>query len=69
MVFITERFFEVVKESWPEWDLNPQPLNSFQNSVIYMYICIYIYICALLLNIYFIKYVLLLKVFGILCPF
>ena len=28
MVFITEGFFEVAIESWPEWDLNPQPLNS-----------------------------------------
>ena len=24
MVFITEGFFEVAIESWPEWDLNPQ---------------------------------------------
>ena len=23
MVFITEGFFEVAIESWPEWDLNP----------------------------------------------
>ena len=23
-------FFEVAIESWPEWDLNPQPLNSVQ---------------------------------------
>ena len=23
-VFITEGFFEVAIESWPEWDLNPQ---------------------------------------------
>ena len=30
MVFITEGFFEVAIECWPEWDLNPQPLNSFQ---------------------------------------
>ena len=30
MVFITEGFFEVVIESWPEWDLNPRPLNSVQ---------------------------------------
>ena len=30
MVFITEVFFEVAIESWPEWDLNPQPLNSVQ---------------------------------------
>ena len=28
MVFITDRFFEVAIESWPEWDLNPQPLKS-----------------------------------------
>ena len=27
---ITERFFEVALQSWPEWDLNPQPLNSAQ---------------------------------------
>ena len=27
---ITERFFEVALESWPEWDLNPRPLNSAQ---------------------------------------
>ena len=30
MVFITEGFFEVAIESWPEWDLNPRPLNSVQ---------------------------------------
>ena len=30
MVFTTEVFFEVAIESWPEWDLNPQPLNSVQ---------------------------------------
>ena len=28
MVFATEAFFEV--ESWPDWDLNPRPLNSVQ---------------------------------------
>ena len=28
MVFTTERLLEVAIESWPEWDLNPQPLNS-----------------------------------------
>ena len=28
MVFTTEGFFEVTIESWPEWDLNPRPLNS-----------------------------------------
>ena len=30
MVFTTEGFFEVAIESWPEWDLNPQPLNPVQ---------------------------------------
>ena len=30
MVFITDGFFEVAIESWPEWDLNPRPLNSVQ---------------------------------------
>ena len=30
MVFNTEGFFEVTTESWPERDLNPQPLNSVQ---------------------------------------
>ena len=28
--FTTEGFFEAVIESLPEWDLNPQPLNSVQ---------------------------------------
>ena len=28
MVFITEGFFEVAVESWPEGDLNPQPLRN-----------------------------------------
>ena len=28
MVFTTEGLFKVAIESWPEWDLNPQPLNS-----------------------------------------
>ena len=49
MVFITEGFFEVAIESWPEWDLNPRPLNSVQ---IYIYIYIYIYICIYIYNIY-----------------
>ena len=26
MVFPTEGILEVTTESWPEWDLNPQPL-------------------------------------------
>ena len=30
MVFSTKAFFEVAIESWPEWDLNPRPLNSVQ---------------------------------------
>ena len=30
MVFITDGFFEVAIESWPEWDLNLQLLNSVQ---------------------------------------
>ena len=30
MVFITEGFFEVAIESWPEWDFNPRSLNSVQ---------------------------------------
>ena len=30
MVFITEGVFEVAIGSWPEWDLNPRPLNSVQ---------------------------------------
>ena len=30
MVFRTEEFLEVAMESWPEWDLNPRPLNSVQ---------------------------------------
>ena len=32
MVFTTEGFLEVAIESWPEWVLNPRPLNSFQTS-------------------------------------
>ena len=30
MIFTTEGFFEIAIERWPEWDLNPQPLNSIQ---------------------------------------
>ena len=32
MVFTTEGFIEVAIESWPELDLNPQPLSSNQLS-------------------------------------
>ena len=35
MVFTTEGLFEVAIESWPEWNLNPRPLNS-----VYIYIYI-----------------------------
>ena len=28
--FVFYRFFEVTTQSWPEWDLNLQPLNSVQ---------------------------------------
>ena len=34
MVFITEGFFEVAIESWPEWDLNPRPLTSVPLSML-----------------------------------
>ena len=51
MAFTTEGLFEVVIESWPKWDLNPQPLNSIQMltelsglSELYIYIDIHIYI-------------------------
>ena len=27
MVFTTEGFFKVTIESWPEWGLNPRPMN------------------------------------------
>ena len=30
MIFTTEVFFEVAINSWPEWYLSPQPLNSVQ---------------------------------------
>ena len=35
MAFTTEGFLEVAIESWPEWDLNPRPLNSVQTLYIY----------------------------------
>ena len=28
MMFTIDTFFEEATESWSEWDLNPQPLNS-----------------------------------------
>ena len=30
MVFTTEGLFAVDIESWPEWDLDPQPMNCVQ---------------------------------------
>ena len=30
IVLTTEGFLEVAIASWPEWDLNPRPLNSVQ---------------------------------------
>ena len=30
MVFTIEGVLEVAIESWPEWNLNPRPLNSVQ---------------------------------------
>ena len=30
MVFTTEGLFKVAIESLPEWEMNPQPLNSVQ---------------------------------------
>ena len=30
MVFTTGGFLETAIEIWPEWDLNPQPMNSIQ---------------------------------------
>ena len=30
MVFTTDGFSKVAMESWPEWDLNLQPLNPIQ---------------------------------------
>ena len=40
MVLTTEGFFEVAIESWPEWDLNPRPLNSVQTLYIYIHVSI-----------------------------
>ena len=48
MVFTTEEFLEVTIESWSEWDLNSQRLNSvytlkLTDLPLYIYIYIYIY--------------------------
>ena len=34
MVFNTEGLFEVAIENWPEWDLNPRPLNYDYLSIV-----------------------------------
>ena len=40
MVFITEGFFEVAIECWPEWDLNPRPTFRLPSlSVHNIYLC------------------------------
>ena len=44
MVFTTNGFFEVAIESWPEWDLNPQPLNSVQMLSLDIYIIQLVYL-------------------------
>ena len=36
MVFTTEGLFGVALESWPEWDLNPGPLNKYIYAYIYI---------------------------------
>ena len=30
MVFTSDGFFEVAMQSWPEFDFNPEPLNSVE---------------------------------------
>ena len=51
MVFTTEGFFKIAIESWPEWDLNPQPQNSvifiLHNTLHTEFCYIYIYCIAL----------------------
>ena len=58
MVFTTEGLLDVAIESWPEWDLNPRPLNMYIYTAIwkwantkllviagiFIYVYIYIYI-------------------------
>ena len=67
MVFTTEGFLEVAIESWPEWDLNPRPLNSVQIYIyiyryidryifIYIYMCVYVYM-YIYVNMYMCIYV------------
>ena len=42
MYITPEGFFQVAIESWPEWDLSPRPLKSFQWDI-YIYTYIYIW--------------------------
>ena len=59
MVFTTEGLFEVATESWPESDLNPQPLNFIEtlyptklsgHVYIYIYANIIIIIFIIIIN-------------------
>ena len=34
MVFTNEGFIEVATENWPEWDLNPRPINTVRNNLL-----------------------------------
>ena len=52
MVFITEAFFEVALESWPEWDLNPRPYIYHICMHIYIWKYIYISSSIFIINIY-----------------
>ena len=47
MVFTTEGSFDVAMESWPEWDLNPRPLNSIQTLYLYFEYLVGSYITAM----------------------
>ena len=44
MLFPTEWFLEVAIESWPEWYLNPRPLNSIQTLYPTTHTCMHAYI-------------------------
>ena len=37
MVFITEGFFEVATESWPEWDIYNIYIHTTQTHYMFMY--------------------------------
>ena len=42
----TDRFFEVAIESWPEWDLNPRPLYTSNESIELVYKSKHIYVLS-----------------------